>query len=79
MKLSRRTVQLLRVPFPAARGGSGATGVEVVHVTVADGDGADGSGFTYALTGGGSAVAGMLSDTLLPAATGSDLTSWPRT
>lgn len=78
-QLADAQVRLLRVPFPTARGGSGATGVEVVHVTVTGGDGADGSGFTYALTGGGSAVATMLTDTLLPAATGTDLTSWPRT
>lgn len=49
--------RLLHVPFKTARGGSGATGVEVVHVTLTDIDGATGTGFTYALTGGGAAIA----------------------
>jgi hypothetical protein len=45
-------VRLLRVPLGGARGGSGATEVDVAFVTCSDSDGRTGTGFTYSLTGG---------------------------
>lgn len=71
--------ELLRVPLGAARGGSGATEVEVVRVTLTDTDGATGTGFTYALTGGGASVLAMVRDTLRELVVGTADAAWPRT
>lgn len=76
--LAKVLTRLLHVPFATARGGSGATGVEVVHVTLTDDDGAVGTGFTYALTGGGSAIATAVERDLGELVVGSDLDDWAR-
>jgi L-alanine-DL-glutamate epimerase-like enolase superfamily enzyme len=70
---------LLRVPFATARGGSGASEVEVVRVLIGDDDGVVGSGFTYALGGGGAAVHRLIESTLREWVLGSHLSAWPQT
>lgn len=72
------TPVLLTVPLGAGRGGSGATQVEVIHVTITDEDGAEGTGFTYALTGGGDSVLRMVDGTLAPRVRGRRLGDWDR-
>lgn len=75
---ARTDVLLLNVPFKTARGGSGAKGVEVVHVTLEDSDGAVGTGFTYALTGGGAAIAKALERDVTELLLGQDSNDWVR-
>jgi L-alanine-DL-glutamate epimerase-like enolase superfamily enzyme len=77
--LERLDTRLVRVPLGAARGGSGATEVELVIVTVHDGDGATGTGFSYALTGGGHALRAMVDTVVRDAAVGTDLRAWEGT
>src|SRR5262249_30453038 len=69
---------LLHVPFTSSRGGSGATGVDVVHVTLTDRDGREGTGFTYALTGGAEALQVMVERVLGPRVLGTRLDAWDR-
>jgi L-alanine-DL-glutamate epimerase-like enolase superfamily enzyme len=71
--------RLVRVPLGAARGGSGATEVELVLTTVSDEDGRTGTGFTYALTGGGAAVRVMVETVVRDAALGTDTGAWLQT
>jgi L-alanine-DL-glutamate epimerase-like enolase superfamily enzyme len=71
--------RLLRVPLGAARGGSGATQVDVVLVEVTDSDGASGTGFTFALTGGAEAALAMIESTYRDEVLGSALLDWERT
>lgn len=66
------------LPFESARGGSGATGVEVVHLTVRDDEGATGTGFTYALTGGGGAIARLVEDDMWGVVQNTDIQLWER-
>lgn len=74
--VARLSTLLLYVPFTTARGGSEATGVEVVHVTLTDADGASGTGFTYALTGGGAAMATVIDHDLTEIVIGSSPQTW---
>jgi L-alanine-DL-glutamate epimerase-like enolase superfamily enzyme len=67
------------LPLGPARGGSGATEVQVARVRLRDGEGADGTGFTYALTGGMSGAVRLLEAELAEVVIGSDLAFWPRT
>ncbi|HZV74213.1 MAG TPA: mandelate racemase/muconate lactonizing enzyme family protein [Conexibacter sp.] len=71
--------RLLRVPLGAARGGSGATQLDVVLVTLTDSDGCAGTGFTYALTGGAEAVLTMVEATFREPVVGSSTADWDRT
>jgi L-alanine-DL-glutamate epimerase-like enolase superfamily enzyme len=68
-----------QVPLGAGRGGSGATKVDLLLVTVADEDGATGTGFTYALTGGAEGVHALLGGTVRDHVVGSELDHWPQT
>jgi L-alanine-DL-glutamate epimerase-like enolase superfamily enzyme len=77
-EIAEVATRLLHVPFATARGGSGATGVEVVHVTLTDGDGATGTGFTYALTGGGAAIATAVERDLAGRVRGTHPAAWTR-
>ncbi len=77
--ITRLDVAWCRVPFEGARGGSGATGVDVVVVTLADDEGAIGTGFTYALTGGAEAVVALIAATDRPLVLGTRLDGWDRT
>lgn len=71
-------VRLLEVPLGSARGGSGATRLQVVHVTLCDTDGATGTGFSYALGVGGVAVAAMLDEALTPQLIGLAPQDWDK-
>lgn len=77
--IARVRTRRLRVPFESARGGSGATALEVVHVTVALGHGVEGTGFTYSLTGGSESVHALLERTLAPRVVGVPVEAWDRT
>lgn len=78
MRIAKVESTLLRVPFGAGIGGSGATGVEVVHVTLTGADGEQGTGFTYALTGGGESIQTMVDQVLGPKLLGTGLAAWDR-
>ncbi|QYN22657.1 mandelate racemase/muconate lactonizing enzyme family protein [Amycolatopsis sp. DSM 110486] len=67
-----------RLPLGAGRGGSGATKVDLLLVTVTDDEGATGTGFTYALTGGADGVHAVLTGTVRDHVVGADLDHWPR-
>lgn len=77
--VDRVRVRLANVPLGAARGGSGATRLQVVHVTLTTDDGAEGTGFSYALGAGAEAVVAMLEAVHLPAVESMPLTRWDRT
>jgi L-alanine-DL-glutamate epimerase-like enolase superfamily enzyme len=76
-RLDRVDARLVRLPLGAARGGSGATQLDVVHVTVADSDGATGTGFTYALGPGGAALQAMVC-AIREIVLGADIGRWAR-
>jgi L-alanine-DL-glutamate epimerase-like enolase superfamily enzyme len=67
-----------RIPLGTGRGGSGATTVDLLLVTVADDEGATGTGFTYVLTGGADGVHALLTGTVRAHTLGCDLDTWPR-
>jgi L-alanine-DL-glutamate epimerase-like enolase superfamily enzyme len=77
--LTRLETALLKVPLGEPRGGSGSTEVEVVQVTLGDEDGRTGTGFTYALGGGGSSVLAMIDSTFGPQVLGSEILAWQQT
>jgi L-alanine-DL-glutamate epimerase-like enolase superfamily enzyme len=77
--VDRMTATLAVVPLGAARGGSGATELSLVHVTVTDSDGATGTGFTYALGSGAEAIMSMLAAVHSEALNGLPVTHWERT
>jgi L-alanine-DL-glutamate epimerase-like enolase superfamily enzyme len=79
VKIDSVVARWVKVPLGAARGGSGATSLDVLHVTVRDIDGAVGTGFTYALTGGITGARAILAEVMTPLATGMDLLDWERT
>jgi L-alanine-DL-glutamate epimerase-like enolase superfamily enzyme len=78
MRIVRVESVLLWVPFGAAIGGSGATGVQLIHVTLTDSDGRQGTGFTYAMTGGGESIQTMVDEVLGPKLCGTELNGWDR-
>lgn len=78
MKITDVRTRLLRVPLGAARGGSGATEVLVAHVTARADEGAEGTGFTYSLTGGAESAATMVDAVFAGEVTGTDVLDWPR-
>lgn len=63
----------LLIPLGQARGGSGATQLELVLVSLQLKDGPRGVGFTYTLGGGGAAVLALLKQELLDPLMGLDL------
>ncbi len=67
-----------RIPLGAGRGGSGATAVDLLHVTVRSDDGAVGTGFTYALTGGAEAVHALLGGLVNDLVVGVQIEEWPQ-
>jgi len=79
MKVDSVSQRLIQVPLGAARGGSGATSLQLLHVTVLDTGGAAGTGFTYALTGGLTGARAILAEVMTPLAVGTDLLDWART
>lgn len=78
-RIAHGEVRLVDVPLGAARGGSGATQLQLVVVTLVDSDGATGSGYTYTLGPGMASTAALLEELHLPAVVGADLESWDRT
>lgn len=78
MKIERIETRVAEVSLGAARGGSGATSVQLLHVTVQDSDGSAGTGFTYALTGGVEAARTVIEKSFWPRITGADLLAWDR-
>ncbi|GAA1507403.1 mandelate racemase/muconate lactonizing enzyme family protein [Nocardioides humi] len=77
--IERITTTMHAVPLGAGRGGSGATQVDLVLVTVEDSDGARGLGFTFGLTGGAGAVRHLIDHDLRSVALASELDHWPQT
>lgn len=77
--IARITTSMHAVPLGAGRGGSGATQVDVVLVTVEDTDGASGIGFTFGLTGGAGAVRRLIEEDLVPLAVSAEIDHWPQT
>jgi L-alanine-DL-glutamate epimerase-like enolase superfamily enzyme len=69
---------LVRVPLDATWAAHGITELEVVHVTIRDGDGATGTGFTFSLSGGAAAMATLVADVIGDATIGSPLERWDR-
>lgn len=77
--VERAHLRVVDMPLGAARGGSGATRLELVVVTLTDTDGATGTGFSYALGPGMAATAALLEELHLPILRGLELTAWERT
>ena len=78
-RVARATLRLVDFPLGAARGGSGATQLQLAIVTLTDVDGATGTGFTYALGPGMAAAAALLEEIHLPAVVGLPIDEWDRT
>jgi L-alanine-DL-glutamate epimerase-like enolase superfamily enzyme len=74
--IERLEARLVDVPLGAARGGSGATRLQVVHVTLTTSGGATGSGFTYALGAGAEGVLSLLQAVHAPAVTSLSVWDW---
>jgi L-alanine-DL-glutamate epimerase-like enolase superfamily enzyme len=66
----------INVPLEAGRGGSGAKNVELIFVECRSEDGLTGTGFSFALTGGGSAIKSLIDNTLKEVVTGADVLQW---
>jgi L-alanine-DL-glutamate epimerase-like enolase superfamily enzyme len=79
VRVGRVQARLVEIGLGAARGGSGATKLQLVRVDITTEDGAQGTGFTYALGVGCEAVMAMLSAVHLPAVHRLPLHQWPRT
>lgn len=67
-----------KIPLGAGRGGSGATEAEFILVELSTAEGITGTGFTFALTGGGSSVKKYIDDTLKPFLLNKKLLDWDR-
>lgn len=78
MKIGKIETRSVVVPLGAARGGSGATSLQVLHVRVHDVDGLTGTGFTYSMTGGVEGARAITDTTFTPQVVGLDLLQWDR-
>jgi L-alanine-DL-glutamate epimerase-like enolase superfamily enzyme len=78
MRIGKIETRSVVVPLGAARGGSGATSLQLLHVRVHDEDGLTGTGFTYTMTGGVEAARAILDTTFTPQVLGLDLLAWDR-
>ncbi|MDX6263687.1 MAG: hypothetical protein QOH84_5375 [Kribbellaceae bacterium] len=78
-QISHTALRLAEVPLGAARGGSGATHLQLAIVTLTDADGATGTGYTYSLGPGMAAVGALLEELHLPTVIGSVPQDWDRT
>lgn len=70
---------MISLPLGGARGGSGATEVQLALLSLTDSDGATGTGYTYSLGPGMASVVALLEELHLPAVLGSGLGDWART
>ena len=77
--IERVEAALLRVPLDAAMQAYGSDFVDVLLVTVTDGDGASGTGFTYTLNLGMPAVEVMVAEVLAPQIVGTSPDAWEAT
>lgn len=71
--------RLVRLPLGAARGGSGATEVQLALVAVRDADGVEGTGFTYSLGPGARAARALVDELAADRVVGLDPLDWART
>src|SRR4029450_8278114 len=71
-------IALRRVPTGSKWTGFGVTTLEVVHVTVTDGEGGTGTGFTFSISGGAAAMQTLVSGLVGQATVGSELEGWER-
>jgi L-alanine-DL-glutamate epimerase-like enolase superfamily enzyme len=78
MRIEYIESKLIKIPLGQGRGGSGATEVEVILVEVCSNEGLKGTGFSYALTGGGSSIKKMIDDTLTPFLLGKEEKDWDK-
>lgn len=78
MKIGKIETRSMVVPLGAARGGSGATSLQVLHVQVHDVEGLTGTGFTYSLTGGVEGARAIMDTTFTPQVMGLDPLQWDR-
>jgi L-alanine-DL-glutamate epimerase-like enolase superfamily enzyme len=69
---------LLRVPLGPTWAAHGITVLDVVHVTVADGEGETGTGFTFSMAGGAEAMYALADGLMREAVVGSELERWDR-
>jgi L-alanine-DL-glutamate epimerase-like enolase superfamily enzyme len=76
MKISSIHTRYLQIPLGQARGGSGATELELIFVEVTLENGLTGTGFTYALTGGGPSIKVLIDKTFSENIIGSTLQEW---
>jgi L-alanine-DL-glutamate epimerase-like enolase superfamily enzyme len=77
-RIAHAALRLVDLPLGAARGGSGATQLQVAVVTLTDADGASGTGYTYSLGPGMRSVAALLEEVHLPAVVGTSPAEWDR-
>jgi L-alanine-DL-glutamate epimerase-like enolase superfamily enzyme len=68
----------LQIPLGSGRGGSGATAVEFILVEMTTNEGLVGTGFTFALTGGGTSVKTYIDDTITPFLVNTNLLDWDK-
>jgi L-alanine-DL-glutamate epimerase-like enolase superfamily enzyme len=78
MKIAAVESKHVVVPLGSGRGGSGATEVEVILVDVQTKEGVTGTGFSFALTGGGGAIKALIDQTLKDVVIGKDILEWER-
>ncbi|HWD03445.1 MAG TPA: mandelate racemase/muconate lactonizing enzyme family protein [Amycolatopsis sp.] len=78
-RIARAAVRVVDLPLGAARGGSGATQLQLAIVTLVDDDGATGTGYTYTLGPGIAAAAALIEELHLPAVVGLAIEDWDRT
>lgn len=78
-RVAHAALRLVDMPLGAARGGSGATQLQLAIVRLTDEDGATGTGYTYALGPGVGAAASLLEELHLPTVLGLPLEHWDRT
>ena len=69
---------MLRVPTGTKWTGFGVTTLEVVHVTVTDGEGGTGTGFTFSVSGGAAARRTLVEGLIGQATVSSELEEWER-
>jgi L-alanine-DL-glutamate epimerase-like enolase superfamily enzyme len=67
-----------KIPLGSGRGGSGATEVEFIFVELITTEGIHGTGFTFALTGGGTSVKKYIDDTIKPFLLGKKIIDWDK-
>ncbi|WP_028933620.1 mandelate racemase/muconate lactonizing enzyme family protein [Pseudonocardia spinosispora] len=77
-RVTHAELRLVDLPLGAARGGSGATRLQLAVVTLTDTDGATGTGYTYSLGPGMAAVGALLEELHLPAVVGTRPDEWDR-